>query len=55
MGETLTVLGRSFTVREIITTWADPNLYPQYVLSVKGETPAVAEGLYRDAVRQRTV
>ncbi len=38
VGETLTVLGRSFTVREIITTWADPNLYPQYVLSVKGET-----------------
>ena len=38
VGETLTVLGRSFTVREIITTWADLNLYPQYVLSVKGET-----------------
>lgn len=38
VGETLTVLGRNFTVREIITTWADPNLYPQYVLSVKGET-----------------
>ena len=38
VGEMLTVLGRSFTVREIITSWADLNLYPQYVLSVKGET-----------------
>ncbi len=36
-GETLTLYGRSFTVREIVATWADTDLYPQYVLSVKGE------------------
>jgi ABC-type lipoprotein export system ATPase subunit len=36
-GEKLTIFGRSFTVREAVESWENPNLYTQYVTEIKGE------------------